>query len=225
MARATLVRCVQGATMLALAAALFAITVPAVAIAGHGHHHGRHHKGHHRPHRQAVAGPLRDADVKKVNAPPVHGKGGGVAQKVDQGKAVPAPKLDLPRLDTSGRLTLASLRGKVVVVNFWESYCVPCKEEARDVAAAARAWSGKDVVFVGVDAQDFRGAAKRFVSRYGVDYPIVRDGRGSTLGHWGITGFPETFLVDRRGRIRPPHVSGPVDRGELDAAIQRALTS
>lgn len=75
MARATLVRCAQVATMLALAAALFAITVPAVAIAGHGH---RHHKGHHRPHRQAVAGPLRDADVKKVNAPPVHGKGGGV---------------------------------------------------------------------------------------------------------------------------------------------------
>ena len=80
-----------------------------------------------------------------------HGTGPGVAQKVDKGKIVPAPKLDLPRLDTSGRLSLASLRGKVVVVNFWESYCIPCKEEARRVAATARAWKQKGVVFVGVN--------------------------------------------------------------------------
>jgi cytochrome c biogenesis protein CcmG/thiol:disulfide interchange protein DsbE len=154
-----------------------------------------------------------------------HHDGGGAAKQVDEGKVVPAPVLRLPHLSGGGRFDLASLRGKVVVVNFWASWCVPCKAEAKDLVASARHWRGKDVVFVGVDAQDFSGAARRFVSRYGVDYPIVRDGRGSTLGHWGITGFPETFLVDRRGRIRPPHVSGPVDRGELDAAIQRALSS
>ena len=59
-----------------------------------------------------------------------HGNGPGVAQKVDSGKIVAAPALNLPRLDASGRLTLASLRGRVSVVNFWESYCVPCKQEA-----------------------------------------------------------------------------------------------
>jgi thiol-disulfide isomerase/thioredoxin len=67
-----------------------------------------------------------------------HHHGAGVAQKVDKGRAVPAPKLNLPRLDAAERLSLASLRGKVVVVNFWESYCVPCKGEARRLAAAAR---------------------------------------------------------------------------------------
>ncbi len=154
-----------------------------------------------------------------------HGGNGGAAKQVDRGKVVAAPHLALPHLTGNGRFDLASLRGKVVVVNFWASWCVPCKAEAKDLVASSHRWRGHDVVFIGVDAQDFTGAAKRFVSRYGVDYQIVRDGRGSTLGHWGITGFPETFLVDRRGRIRPPHVSGPVDRGELDAAIQRALQS
>lgn len=154
-----------------------------------------------------------------------HGNDGGVAKQVDQGKVVAAPSLALPHLTGDGRFDLASLRGKVVVVNFWASWCVPCKAEAKDLVAAAHFWSGKNVVFVGVDAQDFRGAARRFVSKYGVDYRIVRDGRGSTLGHWGVTGFPETFLVDRRGRILPPHVSGPVDRGELDHAIRHALST
>ena len=97
-----------------------------------------------------------------------HGSGPGVAQKVDQGRKVPAPKLDLPRLDADGRLSLASLRGKVVVVNFWESYCVPCKQEARRVADTARAWKDKGVVFVGVNAFDTKRAGA------GVPRPLRR---------------------------------------------------
>ncbi len=61
----------------------------------------------------------------------VHGRGGGVAQKVDKGKVVPAPALDLPRLDGQGRLNLASLHGKVVVVNFWQSDCLPASRRRR----------------------------------------------------------------------------------------------
>jgi cytochrome c biogenesis protein CcmG/thiol:disulfide interchange protein DsbE len=151
-----------------------------------------------------------------------HGSGPGVAQKVDKGKIVAAPKLDLPRLDADGRLSLASLRGKVVVVNFWESYCVPCKQEARRVAAAARAWKGKGVVFLGVNAFDTKGAARAYLKRYGVDYANIRDGVGTTFGHWGVSGVPETFFVDRHGRVVPPHITGPASREDLDRGIRLA---
>ena len=155
----------------------------------------------------------------------VHGHGGGVAQKVDKGKIVPAPKLNLPRLDGQGRLTLASLRGKVVVVNFWRSDCLPCKQEARTLDAAARAWSSKGVVFVGVDALDFKGPARAYLKRYGVTYLNVRDATGGTYPGWGVTGTPETFFIDRRGNVVPPHIVSVASRQKLDEGIQRALSS
>jgi cytochrome c biogenesis protein CcmG/thiol:disulfide interchange protein DsbE len=154
-----------------------------------------------------------------------HGTGPGVAQKVDKGKIVTAPKLDLPRLDGGGRLSLAALRGKVVVVNFWESYCIPCKEEARRVAATARAWRSKGVVFVGVNAFDTKGAARAYLHRYGIDYPNIRDGVGDTFGRWGVTGVPETFFIDRRGRVVPPHIAGPASKADLERGIRQALQS
>ena len=154
-----------------------------------------------------------------------HGTGPGVAQKVDKGKIVTAPKLDLPRLDADGRLSLASLRGKVVVVNFWESYCIPCKEEARRVAATARAWRSKGVVFVGVNAFDTKSAARAYLHHYGIDYPNIRDGVGDTFGRWGVTGVPETFFIDRHGKVVPPHIAGPASKTDLERGIRQALQS
>ena len=155
----------------------------------------------------------------------VHRNGPGVATSVDKGKAVPAPVLDLPRLNGPGDLSLASLRGKVVVVNFWQSSCYPCKLEARDVASASRRWSARGVVFLGVDAQDLKSAARAYMKHYGVTYPNVRDAIGKTWPKWGVTGVPETFFVDRRGRVVPPHITGQASREKLDAGIQRALQS
>ena len=156
-----------------------------------------------------------------------HQSGPGIAVKVDQGKIVPAPKLNLPLLTGSGRLTLASLHGKVVVVNFWQSSCYPCKLEARDVAAASRAWSAKrsDVIFLGINAQDLKGPARAYLRRYGVTYTNVRDALGNTWPQWGVTGVPETFFVDRRGRVVPPHITGQASRAQIDDGIRRALRS
>jgi cytochrome c biogenesis protein CcmG/thiol:disulfide interchange protein DsbE len=155
-----------------------------------------------------------------------HQNGPGVASAVDKGKAVPAPQLDLPRLNGGGgNLSLASLRGKVVVVNFWQSSCYPCKLEARDVAAASRAWADKNVIFLGVNAQDLKSAARAYMKHYGVTYPNVRDAIGKTWPKWGVTAVPETFFIDRRGRVVPPHITGQASRAALDDGIRRALKS
>ena len=109
------------------------------------------------------------------------------------------------------------------MLNFWASWCGPCKDETPLLQKAWSRWEGKDVVFVGIDVKDFRGDAKAFVKRFGVTYPNVYDGKGSTVGRYGVTGFPETFFVDRSGRV-VFRIAGPVaDDAELDAGIERAL--
>jgi thiol-disulfide isomerase/thioredoxin len=156
-----------------------------------------------------------------------HPNGPGVAVKVDKGEIVPAPQLDLARLTGSGRLDLASLRGKVVVINFWQSICYPCRLEARDIAAAHRYWTAKrnDVVFLGVDTEDFIGPAHAYLKHYGITYVNVRDPIGNAWPKWGVTAVPETFFVDRRGRVVPPHITGRASRQDIDDGIRRALQS
>lgn len=154
-----------------------------------------------------------------------HQGGPTVASSVDKGKPVVAPKLDFPRLNGgSGNLSLATLRGKVVVVNFWQSTCYPCKLEARDISAASRSWSDKGVVFLGVNAQDLKSSARAYMKRYAVTYPNIRDAIGKSWQAWGLTGVPETFFVDRRGRV-VQHIIGQASRHKLDEGIRRALQS
>ena len=154
-----------------------------------------------------------------------HNGHGGVAAKVDKGHTVSAPKTALPFFGTrNGTFDLAAYRGKVVVLNFWASWCVDCKPEAKTLHDAAARW-GPKVVFVGVDGSDLTGAAKRYMTKHGVNYPVVRDIGGHAQSTWGVTGFPETFFVDRQGRVIPPHVNGPIPAKDLNAAIQRALAA
>jgi len=152
-----------------------------------------------------------------------HDRAQGIADAIAAGKTPAAPDFDLPLLDGTGRVVLSSLRGKAVVLNFWASWCLPCKDEAPRLQAAWEKWRDRGVVFVGVDAQDFRGDAKRFVARYRLTYPIVHDGRGSTLGRFGVSGFPETWFVDREGRLVGARIQGPVSARELDDNIRLAL--
>jgi cytochrome c biogenesis protein CcmG/thiol:disulfide interchange protein DsbE len=114
---------------------------------------------------------------------------------------VTAPAFDLPRLDRPGRLTLASLRGKAVVVNFWASWCYPCKQELPALEAAWRRHRGRGVVFVGIDVMDGGGDALSLARRMGVSYPIVRDDDAHTFERYTGANLPETFLVNRQGRV------------------------
>ena len=154
-----------------------------------------------------------------------HQGGGGVARSVAHGKRPMAPGFDLPRLDGGGRLSLASLRGKVVVLNFWASWCVPCKQEAPRFEAASKQYAPQGVVVVGVDVNDFTGDAKRFARRYGITYPLLHDGSGKTLGPYGVSLLPETFMIGRDGRVGTQRVPGEMTAAELSAGIRRALRS
>lgn len=163
----------------------------------------------------------------------VNSHAGKIAKDVDSGKIVPAYNFSRPRInvDSSGDLSLPSLRGKVVVVNFWQSYCEPCHTEARALEAVSNQWKGKGVVFLGVDEIDLVSAARKFMKRYGITYPTVSD-NGPLVGRYGVTGYPETFFIDRQGQVFPIHVGdieghiiGPATRWVLNQGIRQALNA
>ena len=147
-----------------------------------------------------------------------------VLKQVSKGKIVPAPNFDLPRLDATGKLSLASLRGKAVVLNFWQSSCQPCKQEMPRLEAGSKRWAGKDVEIVGVDLFDAKFAGLAFRKRYGATYPMVLDELADTQVPYGLIGTPETFFIDRRGRI-VKRVIGPVSTKEINANIRTALAT
>ena len=134
-----------------------------------------------------------------------------------------APNFTLKRIDEPGTLQLASLRGKVVVLNFWASWCYPCKQEAPALAAAAKRWPGK-VVVLGVDVNDFAGDARKFARKYGLSYPLVHDNHNVTSPKYGISLLPETFFINRSGKVIV-HVPGQVKPSEIQDGVEQALRS
>ncbi|HLB04307.1 MAG TPA: TlpA disulfide reductase family protein [Gaiellaceae bacterium] len=158
----------------------------------------------------------------------VDDEGGDLARAAANGERPAAPEFTLERLDEDGELSLSALRGKAVVLNFWASWCVPCKEEAPVLEQLWQENRERGLVVVGLDAKDFRRDARDFVRRFGLTFPIVYDGPGDTIPDWGVTGFPETFVIDRDGRVVEAFVgavNSDEDRGRLRAAVQRALDS
>jgi cytochrome c biogenesis protein CcmG, thiol:disulfide interchange protein DsbE len=162
------------------------------------------------------------------------GRGGALVDDVRSEKRPTAPAFALdviwPRAETwpaplrgaaaDGAIALRELRGVPVVINFWASWCVPCKEETPLLAASARRHAGQ-VAFLGIDVQDFRSDARRFLKRYGANYVSVRDGGSSTYDDYGLTGLPETYYLDGRGRI-VAHDVGAVSARELEQGVAHA---
>jgi cytochrome c biogenesis protein CcmG/thiol:disulfide interchange protein DsbE len=129
-----------------------------------------------------------------------------------------APSFALRTLDNRRALSLATLRGRPVVVNFWQSSCIPCRQEHPLLLHAFREY-GQNVAFVGVSYEDGTSAAESFLRSNGGGWPTLKDPGGLTAIDYGVYGIPETFFIDRSGVIRYKSV-GPVTAGVLQREIR-----
>jgi cytochrome c biogenesis protein CcmG/thiol:disulfide interchange protein DsbE len=122
-----------------------------------------------------------------------------------------------------GQVTLADLKGRVVVINFWASWCVECRVEARGLEETWQAYRDRGVVLIGVDYDDTEVKARAYLEEFGITYPNGLDGRGRISNNsYRITGVPETFIVDPAGKIAYVKI-GPFQPGELRRTIDSVL--
>ncbi len=135
----------------------------------------------------------------------------------------PAPDFRLSTLDNQ-TTSLASLRGQVVVVNFWASWCPSCVDEIPALQTVWEAYRGKGVTFLGVAYQDDEAAVREALTKYGTTYPVGLDAGSRIAKQYGITGIPETFIVAPNGQVAYVHI-GPISREtlaeQLDALLER----
>jgi len=145
-------------------------------------------------------------------------------------REIPSPLLDRPAAAftvttfAGSPLSLESLRGKVVVLNFWASWCRPaCYEEAPALERTWREYKDKGVVVVGIDIQDRDEAARTFLAEFGHSFPNAPDPAGRIAVDYGVYGVPETFFIDRNGRVRFKQVGALTDelaRQRLDTLLK-----
>lgn len=112
-----------------------------------------------------------------------------------------APEFDLPTLEGDSTLSSDELKGKPVVLNFWASWCAPCREEAPLLERTWREYRKDGVVFVGVNIRDSLTDARRFVKEFDITYPVVRDESQKLADDLGVFGLPETFFLDDKWRL------------------------
>jgi cytochrome c biogenesis protein CcmG/thiol:disulfide interchange protein DsbE len=112
----------------------------------------------------------------------------------------PAPDFTVTLLDGS-KASLSDLRGQVVVLNFWASWCNPCRQEAPALQRVWETYRDRGVLFVGVSYKDAEDASRAFVQEFGLTYPNGTDLKGDIGRTYGVTGVPETFIIDAQGRV------------------------
>jgi cytochrome c biogenesis protein CcmG/thiol:disulfide interchange protein DsbE len=142
----------------------------------------------------------------------------GTPVRVDR----PAPGFDQPLLLEKGSLNLARFEGKVVVVNFWASWCTACRSEVPELEALSKAYERQGVQFIGVDYEDRRSAAIAFSRDLSMSYPTVLDPNGTIGDAYGIFGLPTTYIISSDRRIRYV-VNGRIRASSLRVALESAL--
>jgi cytochrome c biogenesis protein CcmG/thiol:disulfide interchange protein DsbE len=146
----------------------------------------------------------------------------GLDQAIAKGRRAAAPSGSLPA-QTSGRTyTLGAFRGRVVVLNLWASWCEPCRAEAPVLERWSRQIAAHGGTVVGVDTFDASSDARSFVRQLHLTYPMLRDPSGVVKASFGVTGFPESFVIDRSGRVAAI-ARGPVDDAFMRSAVMPLL--
>jgi len=133
-----------------------------------------------------------------------------------------APDFDLPRLRGDGTIRLSDLRGSAVVVNFWASWCIPCRKEFPVLRRVQRRYRADDLVIVGITYRDIPSDARAFARDERATWDLVTDERGKTAVDYGVRAIPQTFFIAPDGRISQRYFQAPSE-ATFDAEIAKIL--
>ena len=133
-----------------------------------------------------------------------------------------APDFALPALEQGDSIRLSELRGNVVVVNFWASWCIPCRQEHPVLLQAAREYESKGVKFLGIAYNDKPEDSKRWLDELGKNYPSLVDNGARTAIDYGVSGVPETFIMDKQGVVAFKKF-GPITTAEITQKLDSLL--
>ena len=138
--------------------------------------------------------------------------------------AFAAPDFTLDTLD-GGQLTLSEKRGQPIMLNFWASWCLPCRAEMPAIERVFQRHRGDGLVVIGLNAtsQDSEAAARLFVEQFGLTFPIALDRDGTAAVSYQLTGLPTTFFIDRRGIVRKVLIGGPMSEGLMLSTVEELL--
>lgn len=173
----------------------------------------------------AIVGFLVVLGYGLVRQPERFAQAAGVNSVGHLGRIMPgsAPEFELTLFD-GGHLSLSSLRGSPVVLNFWASWCVPCRDEAPVFERQWQAYGGSGVKFIGLDVWDNEDGARSFLKEFHLDYPNGFDPQGTVLLRYGVTGIPETFFIRPDATIAV-HWVGPLNDSQLSSYTEQLLSS
>ncbi|MFL5914838.1 MAG: TlpA family protein disulfide reductase [Gaiellaceae bacterium] len=147
---------------------------------------------------------------------------GGVESALARGNKPLAPSFSISPLRGASSLDLAAYGGRLIVINFWASWCGPCRAETPALLRAWRHWRSHLVTFIGVDTRDSTSDARAFLRHSHISYPAGHDSSARTAQAYGVEALPATFIISPRGRVVASFL-GAVSEPELNAAIASTL--